>query len=210
MKRIIDIVFIACLTVSVQARGKTMLEWFEAGCMADNPDKQIKYFNKALKLDPNFVLAYKNRAFAKEKKGNFVGAITDYSRILELKPGYSDIYLYRAIAREKIGNTTEAFSDYSKAIELNPMDQDAYNRRGRLKEKMGNKEESLLDFQKAARLNAPQEVKTKPVPAGKKAETIPAKSIGQEKKIEGIKETKRAGRVTDAEVKVLPKSAKPK
>ena len=56
------------------------------------------------------------------KKGNYDGAITDFSKAIELNPNDEKAYWYRGSARQAKADLDGAIADYNKAIELNPTD----------------------------------------------------------------------------------------
>ncbi len=64
---------------------------------------------------------FSKRGVAKEKKGDLVGAIADYSKAIELDPKDTIAYFNRGGAKQMKGDLDGAIADYSKAIELNPV-----------------------------------------------------------------------------------------
>ena len=59
-------------------------------------------------------------------RGDYDGAIADYTRALELKPDYAEALNNRGYAWVKKGNLGQALKDFSRAIEINPLFPDAY------------------------------------------------------------------------------------
>jgi tetratricopeptide (TPR) repeat protein len=51
-------------------------------------DRAIADFNKAIKLNPNYAIAYNNRGVAYEKKGDKEKAISDYREALKIDPSH--------------------------------------------------------------------------------------------------------------------------
>ena len=49
----------------------------------------IKDFSKAIKLNPNYALAYNNRGIAKDNLGLYEEAIKDYDKAIKLNPNYA-------------------------------------------------------------------------------------------------------------------------
>ena len=47
-------------------------------------DRSIRYFNKAIEIDPNYASAYINRGFAYEIKSQHYKACSDYKRACQL------------------------------------------------------------------------------------------------------------------------------
>jgi len=63
---------------------------------------------------------YNSRGIAKVGKGDFDGAIADYSRALELDPKFAAAYRRRGIAKQAKSDFDGAIADYNRALELDP------------------------------------------------------------------------------------------
>ena len=116
-------------------------------------DDAIKYYDKAIKLNPLFAEAFYNRGLAKSDLSDEEEAIKDYDKAIELNPQYAKAYNNRGVAKSNLGDKEEAIKDYDKAIELNPKYAKAYNNRGLAKSNLGDKEEAIKDYDKAIELN---------------------------------------------------------
>lgn len=55
---------------------------------------------------------------AEDKKGNYQGAMTYYTRSIELNPEFAEPYLSRAVIKSRYGDTNNALEDAEKAEEL--------------------------------------------------------------------------------------------
>jgi tetratricopeptide (TPR) repeat protein len=64
--------------------------------------------------------AYYNRAIACRTRGDWAGAIDDYSHAIDLNPNYAKAYLNRGVARAAEGDPAGAIADYGRAMELDP------------------------------------------------------------------------------------------
>lgn len=51
-------------------------------------EEAIKYFTRAIALDPKYTDAYFNRGYSYELKGDFINARKDYQKALEITPNY--------------------------------------------------------------------------------------------------------------------------
>ena len=80
----------------------------------------------------------------KFEKGDFKGAIADYTKAIEINPQYSEAYINRGIAKSDLGDTQGAIADYNKAIDINPQYAVAYNNRGYAKYNLKDFQEQLL------------------------------------------------------------------
>ncbi len=113
----------------------------------------LSAFNKAVKLDPNFVLAYLNRGIVKDKLGDKDGELTDYNKAIELNPSFYIAYYSRGHLKHSLGNLLGALNDYSKAIKINPNFDKAYVNRGLVKNELSQYKEAIKDYNKAIELN---------------------------------------------------------
>ena len=118
-------------------------------------DRAITDYNKAIELDPKYVLAYNNRgrAYADNKK-DYDRAITDYNKAIELDPKYA--YAYNNRGRVYAYNKKDydrAITDYNRAIELDPKYVHAYNNRGSAYENKKDANRAIADYNKALALD---------------------------------------------------------
>jgi tetratricopeptide (TPR) repeat protein len=80
-------------------------------------DKAIAKFGDAIRLDPNYALAFNNRGNAYAKKGDDVRAIADYNEAIRLDPQYVYAFCNRGKAKLRI-NDASGNADIAKAKEL--------------------------------------------------------------------------------------------
>jgi tetratricopeptide (TPR) repeat protein len=84
---------------------------------------EIDYFNhlsEAIKLNPNFALAYRYRAMLQYDRGNRSAAIEDLTNVSKLLPGYYPAFAARGKARNEIGENSRALEDLNQALLLAP------------------------------------------------------------------------------------------
>lgn len=82
--------------------------------------KVIKNYSKAIELNPDEAIYYKNRAKAKLVLKDYNGAIADCTKAIALNPDLPYAYAYRAKGYYALNNFIKAKRDSSKAIQLNP------------------------------------------------------------------------------------------
>jgi S1-C subfamily serine protease len=119
-------------------------------------DKAISDFTEAIRLDPNYVLAYNDRGVAYNNQGSFDKAISDYSEVIRLDPSYIPAYIDRGIAYGNQGSFDKAVSDFTEAIRLDPNCADAYTGRGIAYTRQSDLDKANADFAAADRLKAAQ------------------------------------------------------
>ena len=97
-----------------------------------NPADAIKYYSKAIELDPNYAEASLARAKAKSSIQDLSGAMIDLNEALSLEPNNSDAFTERGNVKQMVGNITGALDDYKKAIQLNPKNAHTFEMRALL------------------------------------------------------------------------------
>jgi tetratricopeptide (TPR) repeat protein len=102
-------------------------------------------------LDNGYVIdaAYLHRGIAYQQKGNFDGAIADFSEAINLNPAFADAYFHRGGAHRAKGDYDSAIADFDRAIQLDPKDAEAYNCRGEVYSAKGDYDRAIADFNHA-------------------------------------------------------------
>jgi tetratricopeptide (TPR) repeat protein len=80
-------------------------------------------YGAAIKLDGTCGQCYNNRGMARNQKGDYDGAIADFTAALKNEqhdPDLWEVYLNRGIAWYHKNDNDHAIADYSAAIKLNP------------------------------------------------------------------------------------------
>ena len=99
------------------------------------------------------VSSYKEAAHKKSEKGDYAGAIKDYTEAIKLKPDDADTYIHRGWAKEKCNDYSGAIEDFTQAIKLNPNDASTFNARGWAKQNNSDYTGAIEDFTQAINLN---------------------------------------------------------
>jgi tetratricopeptide (TPR) repeat protein len=93
-----------------------------------------------------------NTGLDKSSKGDYYGAIADFTKVIEQYPNEPKPYHYRGINKFNLKDYEGAILDFDKAIKLNPKFTDAYYMRGMAKVGAKKKKDSCPDFEKAKEL----------------------------------------------------------
>lgn len=97
--------------------------------------------------------AFRMRALAHEKRGEYQRALNDFSFAIQIENNADD-YAKRGLLNGKIEKFDEAIKDLSKAIELNPEWVDYYLKRAQIYFLMEKYDDALKDASTAQDLNA--------------------------------------------------------
>ena len=166
-----------CLTAT-PSRGQEAIKYYELGLNSGLAKEKIKYFSKALQLDPTLAEAYRKRGAHYFFQGKLDKAIEDFTRVTELKPYSAAAYQMRGVAYLKKGHPEgllaelnrlalkytdlgvpesaaallNASRDLTRAIELNPHMVSAYSYRAEVYRLRGRIREARRDCSTAIRL----------------------------------------------------------
>jgi tetratricopeptide (TPR) repeat protein len=111
--------------------------------------KAVSDFNKAIEVNPEFVVAYLNRGFSYSRMGELDEAIADYTKAIALNPRYAIAYHNRGFVYRRMGEYDRAILDFTKAIEIDPKYASAYYHRGHIYHYNGEYEKAWEDIKKA-------------------------------------------------------------
>ena len=147
MKRIISvIVLLLCLPLigfgqtdnyTNSNSSLTAEDYFYKAYNSSDYNFQIDNYTSAIRLDPDYAIAYRNRGAAYWKLEEYSSAISDYTSAIRLKPDLANAYYNRGYAYNELQEYRSAISDFTSAIRLDPDYADAYKSRGIAKENSG-------------------------------------------------------------------------
>ncbi|MBI4712044.1 MAG: tetratricopeptide repeat protein [Planctomycetes bacterium] len=87
----------------------------------DQENEAIQSFSEAIKLNPDYALAYYNRGYSYIlTKGNYELALADFNKAIELNPSFAEAYIARGGLYDGMNDYERTISDYEKAIAINP------------------------------------------------------------------------------------------
>ncbi|MDD3875042.1 MAG: tetratricopeptide repeat protein [Bacteroidales bacterium] len=78
----------------------------------------IREYTEAIELQPDFAMAYFNRALSKRKIADYEGAIEDYTKAIEIVDFYTIAYHNRGIVYALLEKMDKACADWEKAYNL--------------------------------------------------------------------------------------------
>jgi tetratricopeptide (TPR) repeat protein len=114
---------------SVAPESKDPNYWFQKGALCatyGNNQAAIRYFGKAITLDPNHSGAYFSKGISYGQLGDYSLAVADINRAIEMAP-QNGLYFYgRGRTYLLAGEKDKALQDFRKAAELGDEDAQAY------------------------------------------------------------------------------------
>lgn len=113
----------------------------------------INYFNRAIKINSNYALAYNRRGDAFYRLGDYDKSQADSSEAIRLNSKDANSYYDRGFSLYSLGNYNGAIADYNQAIELDANNADIYYARGLARSKIKEKQAAIEDLNQAIALN---------------------------------------------------------
>ena len=132
------------------------MECFELGLRSSTTSKKIKYFTKALELDPGMAEVYAKRGMLHYFQGQYDKVIQDFQKYVDAAPGKAEAYLMLGIGYLKSGMLEPAISNFTRAIELAPNLDTAYANRAEAYRLDGKYEKAIRDASRAIDLKRNQ------------------------------------------------------
>ena len=120
--------------------------------MEGNYNDAIKWFDTALKLNPNLIQIYNNRAGIRLIHGDAKHAIADCNAAIKRKSDFAEAYINRSIAYTQLEKHKKAIQDCDIAQELNPNFVQIYLSRANAKSALGQHKEAIEDYDAALKL----------------------------------------------------------
>ena len=118
-----------------------------------DPDGAIEHFTECVRLNPNEIRAYRNRAMLYMDIEKYDLAFADYAKAIELNNQGSDDYFLRGFANAHLKHHDQAIEDFDVAIAMDPAYAPAYVERGRSMGEIGETYAAIRDFDKALELD---------------------------------------------------------
>ena len=149
---------IASLTEDID-NGLAARAWFSIGyllhegkqgeALKANAGEVLDAYDRAIRLNSDYFVAYHNRGATKDTLGLHLDAIADYDQAVRLNPQYAKAYSNRGVAKVSLGLYKEAIADHDQAILLDPDSAVRFFNRGIAKAGSDDAEGARSDFQTA-------------------------------------------------------------
>ncbi|MBL7179951.1 MAG: tetratricopeptide repeat protein [Desulfobacterales bacterium] len=147
------ICFVALLMLwALPVQGENAMDYFNLGIKSTITRTKIKYFSKALELDPKLVEAYEKRGMLYFFQEKFDNVIQDFQSYIRLALPNAEAYRMLGMGYLKKGSYPAAIYNFTRAIETDPNMAGAYYGRAAAYYIIGNYEKTILDSTKAIEL----------------------------------------------------------
>jgi tetratricopeptide (TPR) repeat protein len=112
-------------------------------------DQAIAYFQRALEIQPDYLMAHLNLGSAFSQKGEVDKAITQFQKVLEIQPGDAKAHSNLGMVLLQKGRVDEAMVHLQKALEIEPNFAEAQNNLGWGLFQVGQLDKAIRHLQRA-------------------------------------------------------------
>ena len=127
------------------AHSENAMDYFNLGLDSTLTPTKIKYFSKALELDPSLAEAYEKRGMLYFFQEKFDKVIQDFQAYIRLAPQRAEGHRMLGMGYLKSGYYEQAIDKFSRAIEIEPELTSAYANRAEAYRLDGKYEEAIRD-----------------------------------------------------------------
>jgi Tfp pilus assembly protein PilF len=119
---------------------------------ADEYEKALPYFKKAVKKDPSYADAYFQIGFCSGELGHHKEAIEAFKQVIRIQPDYTEAHYNLGVTYAVLGRHTEAIKAYKEAIGINPDHAEAHSNLGSAYFKLGRYMEAIEAYKQVIRI----------------------------------------------------------
>ena len=156
MRKITIYIFLLAWSLIPKAHSMDAMEYFNLGMENRMTYKKIKYFSRALELNPSLAEAYEKRGMLYYFQEKYEPMIQDFQHFIEFAPTKASALRMLGIGYLKIGLYREAVSSFTQAIKLDPRFAGAYSNRAEAYRFVGKYDQSILDSTTAISIGGDQ------------------------------------------------------
>ena len=149
-KVICYLIFLMLPALSVY--GENATDYVNLGLKSTLTRTKIKYFSKALELDPDLAEVYEKRGTLYFYQGKLDNVIQDFQTYIQLSPQKAEAYRMLGMGYLKSKDYPSAIYNFTRAIEIDPKQATAYSNRAEAHFLSGNYDLTILDSTRAIEL----------------------------------------------------------
>jgi tetratricopeptide (TPR) repeat protein len=120
---------------------------------SENNKDALRYYDTALRIDPENINAMHTKAFWLQNNGEMSGALELYRKINLINTSYTPAYLNAGILYLEMDSLQQAFEQFDILVGLNPGHAKAYFFRGVSAQRLGRWKQAESDFENALTLD---------------------------------------------------------
>ena len=135
---------------------ETTITWNQRGIDASvgrQFAEAIKYYDRALEINPNMIDALNNKGIALRESGSFQEALACHERVIELDPQYADGWNAKGNVLLDLHTPGEALKCYDRTLAIDPMHAKAWYNKGNLLFDLRRHQEAIACYKRSLEIN---------------------------------------------------------
>ena len=137
------------MLLALPVHGENATDYFNLGLKSTITRTKIKYYSKALALDPSLVEAYEKRGLLYFFQKKYDNVVQDFQTYIRLAPPKAEAYRMLGMGHLKNGDYRSAINNFTRAIEIEPNLSSTYANRAEAYRLNGNYQKAILDSDRA-------------------------------------------------------------
>ncbi len=137
------------MLLTLPVNGENATDYFNLGLKSTITRTKIKYYSKALELDPSLVEAYEKRGHLYFFQEKFDNVIQDFQIYIRLAPKKAEAYRMLGMGHLKNGDYRSAINNFTHAIEIEPDLSSSYANRAEAYRLIGDYQKAISDSGRA-------------------------------------------------------------
>ena len=117
-------------------------------------EEAIAEYDEAVRISPQYVVAYSNRATIYHELGQYQQAVESYNQAIAVNPNFNVLYNNRASSYYSLGEYELAVLDLNRFIDFEPNNPEGYVARATVYDQLGREAEARNDAVQAVELGA--------------------------------------------------------
>ncbi len=134
---------------ALPVHGENAMDYFNLGLKSSITRTKIKYYSKALELDPSLLEAYEKRGVLYFFQEKFDHVIQDFQAYIRLAPKKAEAYRMLGMGYLKSGDYRSAINNFTHAIEIEPDLSVSYANRAEAYRLIGDYQKATFDSSRA-------------------------------------------------------------
>ena len=114
--------------------------------------KARTYFERAMRIEPNYADGHYNMGVLLESEGQLAGAVERYRRAVQLQPGHVQAHNNLGNVLLSQGKREEALRHYRRVLQISPDFAEAHNNMGNVLQSNGETHEAMTHYRQALKI----------------------------------------------------------
>ena len=149
MQRKVFCYLIFLMLSAISVYGENATDYFNLGLKSTITRTKIKYYSKALELDPSLMEAYEKRGHLYFFQEKFDNANQDFELYIRLAPKKAEAFRMLGMGHLKNGDYRSAINNFTHAIEIEPDLSGSYAKRAEAYRLIGDYQKAIFDSDRA-------------------------------------------------------------